>query len=95
MALMNEKETCFELVEALLKYIESLQVAGAVLIFLPGWNLIYSMQRHLETSPHFGNPGGSSQRRSAMLFCMFSPALALIGTLIQECRRSFEMFSVS
>lgn len=54
MAQINEKETSFELVEALLTYIETLQVAGAVLIFLPGWNLIYSMQRHLETSPHFG-----------------------------------------
>lgn len=54
MALINEKETSFELVETLLKYIETLQVAGAVLIFLPGWNLIYSLQRHLETNPHFG-----------------------------------------
>ncbi|KAL7386398.1 hypothetical protein ABVT39_007731 [Epinephelus coioides] len=55
MAQINEKETSFELVEALLKYIETLKVAGAVLIFLPGWNLIYSMQRHLETNPHFGS----------------------------------------
>lgn len=54
MAQINEKEMSFELVEALLKYVETLQVAGAVLIFLPGWNLIYSMQRHLETNPHFG-----------------------------------------
>ena len=54
MALMSEKETPFELVEALLRYIETLQVAGAVLVFLPGWNLIYSMQRHLEMNPHFG-----------------------------------------
>lgn len=54
MAQINEKETSFELVEALLKYIETLKVAGAVLVFLPGWNLIYAMQRHLETSPHFG-----------------------------------------
>ena len=54
MALINEKETSFELVEALLKYIETLHVAGAVLVFLPGWNLIYSLQRHLETNPHFG-----------------------------------------
>ncbi|KAM7399989.1 hypothetical protein PAMA_004604 [Pampus argenteus] len=53
MAQINEKETSFELVEALLKYIETLQVSGAVLVFLPGWNLIYSMQRHLETNPHF------------------------------------------
>lgn len=53
MALMSEKETSFELVESLLKYIETLQVAGAVLVFLPGWNLIFSMQRHLEMNPHF------------------------------------------
>ncbi|XP_043942704.1 ATP-dependent RNA helicase A [Protopterus annectens] len=54
MAQMNEKETPFELIEALLKYIESLGVPGAVLIFLPGWNLIYSVQKHLESNPHFG-----------------------------------------
>lgn len=53
MAQMNEKETPFELIEALLKYIETLQVAGAVLVFLPGWNLIYSMQKHLEMNAHF------------------------------------------
>lgn len=69
MAQINEKETSFELVEALLRYIETLQVAGAVLIFLPGWNLIYSMQRHLETNPHFGtsahhrhHTGGTNNR---------------------------------
>lgn len=54
MAQMSEKETPFELIEALLKYIETLQVAGAVLVFLPGWNLIYSMQKHLEMNAHFG-----------------------------------------
>ncbi|XP_078263717.1 ATP-dependent RNA helicase A isoform X2 [Rhinoraja longicauda] len=52
---MSEKETPFELVEALLKYIETLDVDGAVLIFLPGWNLIFAMQRHLEVNSHFGN----------------------------------------
>ncbi|KAK9538315.1 hypothetical protein VZT92_003498 [Zoarces viviparus] len=55
MAQINEKETSFELVEALLRYVETLQVAGAVLVFLPGWNLIFSMQRHLENNPHFGS----------------------------------------
>ncbi|XP_072544366.1 ATP-dependent RNA helicase A isoform X1 [Salminus brasiliensis] len=55
MSQLNEKETPFELMEALLKYIETLQVAGAVLVFLPGWNLIYSMQKHLEMNPHFGS----------------------------------------
>lgn len=56
MSQLNEKETPFELIEALLKYIETLKVPGAVLVFLPGWNLIYSMQKHLEMSPHFGGP---------------------------------------
>ncbi|KAG9343499.1 hypothetical protein JZ751_013665, partial [Albula glossodonta] len=55
MAQMNEKETPFELIEALLRYIETLAVPGAVLVFLPGWNLIYSMQKHLEMNPHFGS----------------------------------------
>uniref|UniRef100_A0A2D4FM12 Helicase C-terminal domain-containing protein n=1 Tax=Micrurus corallinus TaxID=54390 RepID=A0A2D4FM12_MICCO len=54
MAQMNEKETPFELIEALLKYIETLNVIGAVLVFLPGWNLIYTMQKYLEMNPHFG-----------------------------------------
>lgn len=54
MAQLNEKETSFELIEALLKYIETLNVPGAVLVFLPGWNLIYTMQKHLEMNAHFG-----------------------------------------
>ncbi|XP_069497510.1 ATP-dependent RNA helicase A isoform X1 [Ambystoma mexicanum] len=53
MAQLSEKETPFELIESLLKYIETLKVPGAVLVFLPGWNLIYTMQRHLEMNPHF------------------------------------------
>uniref|UniRef100_A0A8C5PZX5 RNA helicase n=1 Tax=Leptobrachium leishanense TaxID=445787 RepID=A0A8C5PZX5_9ANUR len=53
MSLLSEKETPFELIEALLKYIETLNAPGAVLIFLPGWNLIYTMQKHLENNPHF------------------------------------------
>ncbi|XP_006872619.1 PREDICTED: ATP-dependent RNA helicase A-like [Chrysochloris asiatica] len=55
MSQMNEKETPFELIEALLKYIETLNVPGAVLVFLPGWNLIYTMQKHLEMNAHFGS----------------------------------------
>ncbi|XP_020645392.1 ATP-dependent RNA helicase A isoform X2 [Pogona vitticeps] len=55
MAQLNEKETPFELIEALLKYIETLNVPGAVLVFLPGWNLIYTMQKYLEMNPHFGS----------------------------------------
>ncbi|XP_018116461.1 ATP-dependent RNA helicase A protein-like isoform X2 [Xenopus laevis] len=52
---LSEKETPLELIEALLKYIETLNVPGAVLVFLPGWNLIYAMQKHLEMNPHFGS----------------------------------------
>ncbi|XP_061201667.1 ATP-dependent RNA helicase A isoform X6 [Neopsephotus bourkii] len=54
MAQLSEKETSFELIEALLIYIRTLNVPGAVLVFLPGWNLIYTMQKHLEMNPRFG-----------------------------------------
>ncbi|NXU60593.1 DHX9 helicase, partial [Horornis vulcanius] len=54
MAQLNERETSFELIEALLIYIRNLNVPGAVLVFLPGWNLIYTMQKHLEMNPRFG-----------------------------------------
>ncbi|XP_070532711.1 ATP-dependent RNA helicase A-like isoform X2 [Ptychodera flava] len=54
MANLNEKELSFELIEALLKYIKSLNVPGAVLVFLPGWNLIFSLMRHLQEHPEFG-----------------------------------------
>ncbi|NXE40770.1 DHX9 helicase, partial [Ptilorrhoa leucosticta] len=54
MAQLNERETSFELIEALLIYIRTLNVPGAVLVFLPGWNLIYTMQKHLEMNPRFG-----------------------------------------
>ena len=36
MAKLGEKEMSFELIEELLHYIKSLQIPGAVLIFLPG-----------------------------------------------------------
>ncbi|XP_033874255.2 ATP-dependent RNA helicase A protein-like [Acipenser ruthenus] len=42
MAQINEKETPFELIEALLKYIETLKVPGAVLVFLPGHTLMFN-----------------------------------------------------
>ncbi|KAG7157775.1 ATP-dependent RNA helicase A protein-like [Homarus americanus] len=54
LAMMNEKDMNFELVEALLKYVDGLDTPGAVLIFLPGWNLIFTLMRHLKQHPVFG-----------------------------------------
>lgn len=42
------------LFQALLKYIKSQGLPGAVLIFLPGWNLIFAIMRYLQTHPVFG-----------------------------------------
>lgn len=56
MARMNEKEIKFELLEALLLYIKELKIEGAVLVFLPGWNLIFAMMKHLQQHPVFGGP---------------------------------------
>ncbi|XP_071097710.1 ATP-dependent RNA helicase A-like [Haliotis cracherodii] len=55
MAQLNEKELSFELIESILRYLKQLKVPGAVLVFLPGWNLIFSLQKHLEGSPEFGS----------------------------------------
>lgn len=54
MARMGEREISFELLEALLTYIKSQEIPGAVLVFLPGWNLIFAMMRHLQQHPVFG-----------------------------------------
>uniref|UniRef100_T1JBZ2 RNA helicase n=1 Tax=Strigamia maritima TaxID=126957 RepID=T1JBZ2_STRMM len=56
MARLNEKELSFELIEALLHYVEGLRIPGAVLIFLPGWNLIFCLMRHLQQHSVFGSP---------------------------------------
>ncbi|XP_031346479.1 dosage compensation regulator isoform X1 [Photinus pyralis] len=53
---LSEKEVSFELLEALLIYIDSLDIEGAVLVFLPGWNLIFKLMRHLQQHPKFGSP---------------------------------------
>ena len=52
---MNEKELSFELIERLIEYCASLEVHGAILIFLPGWNLIFSLFKHLTSHPRFGS----------------------------------------
>ena len=40
--------------QALLKYIAGLDIPGAVLIFLPGWNLIFAIHKFLSQHPVFG-----------------------------------------
>jgi ATP-dependent RNA helicase A len=56
MAQMSEKEFSFELIESLLTYFQSLNSPGAVLIFLPGWNSIFALHRHLSAHRVFGSP---------------------------------------
>ncbi|XP_050306805.1 dosage compensation regulator isoform X2 [Anthonomus grandis grandis] len=54
MARLNEKEISFELMEAILTYVKKQDIPGAVLVFLPGWNLIFAMMKHLQSHPVFG-----------------------------------------
>lgn len=54
MAMLDENEIPFELIEKLLCYINTLE-EGAVLVFLPGWNNIYMLARRLQASPMFGD----------------------------------------
>lgn len=56
---MSEKDFSYELIDALLKYIKELNTPGAVLFFLPGWNVIFSLMRHLKQHPLFGGHGYS------------------------------------
>lgn len=49
------KETFF-ILQALLNYVSGLNIPGAVLIFLPGWNLIFALHKHLKMHPQFGKP---------------------------------------
>lgn len=53
MAQIAEAEVSFELIEALLQYIRDENLPGAVLIFLPGWNLIFALMKHLQNSRNF------------------------------------------
>lgn len=53
LAMMSEAEVSFELIEALLLFIKNQNSPGAVLIFLPGWNLIFALMKHLQNSRNF------------------------------------------
>ncbi|XP_046383681.1 dosage compensation regulator [Ischnura elegans] len=52
---LSEKEVSFELIVELFKYVKSLEIPGAILVFLPGWNLIFSLMRYLQQHPVFGS----------------------------------------
>ena len=52
---LSEKALPFEAIEELIKYIRTLNQPGAILIFLPGWNLIYALLKHLREHPIFGS----------------------------------------
>ena len=53
MAKMDEREIPFELIDALIMHILSLNIDGSILVFLPGWSYIFALQKHLETHPNF------------------------------------------
>jgi ATP-dependent RNA helicase A len=48
MSSMSESEVSFELVESLLCHIKGMNMEGAVLVFLPGWNLIFALMKFLQ-----------------------------------------------
>ncbi|CAH2984998.1 unnamed protein product [Chilo suppressalis] len=52
---LSEKDLSFELIEAILIYISKLKNDGAVLVFLPGWNLIFALMKHLTQNRVFGD----------------------------------------
>lgn len=54
MAQLSESECNFELIEALLNHIKQKNIPGAILIFLPGWNLIFALMKYLQSSRSFG-----------------------------------------
>ncbi|KAL5960702.1 ATP-dependent RNA helicase A [Taenia solium] len=51
-----EKEVPFTLIGSLLEYICRMDIDGAVLVFLPGWNTISILRKYLQTHPRFSNP---------------------------------------
>lgn len=55
MSKLSESEVSFELIESLLLYIKSMKQEGAVLVFLPGWNLIFALMKHLQAKREFSD----------------------------------------
>ncbi|KAI1716587.1 double-stranded RNA binding motif domain-containing protein [Ditylenchus destructor] len=52
---MNEREIPTDLIDAILMDIDQNGREGAILIFLPGWNIISTLLYQYETHPVFGN----------------------------------------
>uniref|UniRef100_A0A182M585 RNA helicase n=1 Tax=Anopheles culicifacies TaxID=139723 RepID=A0A182M585_9DIPT len=52
MSMMVEADTPFELITALVDYVDQQGTPGAVLVFLAGWNMIFSLMRQLQTRPN-------------------------------------------
>ncbi|XP_016984597.1 dosage compensation regulator isoform X2 [Drosophila rhopaloa] len=55
MAMLSESDVSFELLESLLVHIKSKNIPGAILVFLPGWNLIFALMKYLQSTNTFGN----------------------------------------
>ncbi|KAH8390969.1 hypothetical protein KR215_002892 [Drosophila sulfurigaster] len=55
MAMLSESDVSFELLESLLIHIKSKNIPGAILVFLPGWNLIFALMKFLQSTTTFGN----------------------------------------
>uniref|UniRef100_A0A182QSZ8 RNA helicase n=1 Tax=Anopheles farauti TaxID=69004 RepID=A0A182QSZ8_9DIPT len=51
MGMMVEADTPFELISALVDYIDREGRPGAVLVFLAGWNMIFALMRQLQMRP--------------------------------------------
>lgn len=51
---LSESEVSYELIEALLMHTRS--VDGSVLIFLPGWNIIFGLLKYLQSTQEFSGP---------------------------------------
>ena len=47
MSKINEKEIDYEIIAHLIKYVDSLKMAGSILIFMPGWNDIVTLIDYL------------------------------------------------
>ena len=54
MSAMAENEVPFDLITAILDYIRTLHLPGAVLVFLPGWSQIFALLKTLQQHPLYG-----------------------------------------